>query len=69
MKFTSGKVAIILFFLLTELIVYSHNNLAISFFKRKNNSYKKVQVPYKKKIIILNLNICLQQNQKKIKTE
>ncbi len=48
MKFTSGKVAI-LFFLLTELIAYSHNNLATSFLKYTNNTYKKMQVPYKKK--------------------
>ena len=48
MKFTSGKLAILLF-LLTELIAYSHSNLAISFFKRTNNNYKKVQIPYKKR--------------------
>ena len=48
MKFTSGKVAI-LFFLLTELIAYSHNNLATSFLKYTNNTYKKMQVLYKKK--------------------
>ena len=49
MKFTSGKVAIILFFLLTELIAYSHNDFEISFFKRTNYTYKKMRVPYKKK--------------------
>ena len=48
MKFISGKLAI-LFFLLTELIAYSHNNFAISFFKCTNNNYKKVQIPYKKR--------------------
>ncbi len=49
MKFKSKKAAIILFILLAELIVYSHNNFAISFFKRTNDTYKKFQVPYKKK--------------------
>ncbi len=49
MKFKAKKAVIILFILFTELISYSHNNFAISFFKRTNNTYKKVQVPYKKK--------------------
>ncbi len=49
MKFKSKKAAIILFILLAELIAYSHNNFAISFFKRTNDTYKKFQVPYKKK--------------------